>query len=38
VAAPTDDGENARFIGVNDWAVDSDEASRLWDETESMLS
>ena len=38
VAAPTDDGENARFIGVNDWAVDSDEASRLWDETEHMLS
>jgi NAD(P)-dependent dehydrogenase (short-subunit alcohol dehydrogenase family) len=38
VAAPTDDGENARFIGVNDWAVDSEEASRLWDETELMLS
>ena len=38
VAAPTDDGKNARFIGVNDWAVDSEEASRLWDETERMLS
>ena len=38
VAAPTEDGENARFIGVNDWAVDSEEASRLWDETERMLS
>ena len=38
VATPMDDGENARFIGVNDWAVDSEEASRLWDETELMLS
>ena len=38
VAVPMDDGENARFIGVNDWAVDSEEASRLWDETELMLS
>jgi NAD(P)-dependent dehydrogenase (short-subunit alcohol dehydrogenase family) len=38
VAAPTDDSENARFIGVNDWAIDSQEASRLWDETERMLS
>ena len=33
-----DSDKNARFIGVADWAVDSEEASRLWDETERMLS
>ena len=33
-----DSDKNARFIGVADWAVDSEEASRLWDETEKMLS
>ena len=38
VASSTDEGENSRYIGVNDWAVDSEEASRLWHETELMLS
>ena len=39
VAKSQDDSDkNARFIGVADWAVDSEEASRLWDETEKMLS
>ena len=39
VAKRQDDSDkNARFIGVADWAVDSEEASRLWDETERMLS
>ena len=39
VAKRQDDSDkNARFIGVADWAVDSEEASRLWDETEKMLS
>lgn len=32
-----DSNKNARFIGVAGWAVDSEEASRLWDETERML-
>ena len=26
-----------RYFGVADWAVDTDEASRLWDITEKML-
>ena len=38
VASSTDEGENSRYIGVNDWAVDSEEANRLWHETELMLS
>ena len=39
VAKRQDDSDkNARFIGVADWAVDSEEASRLWDETARMLS
>ena len=39
VAKRQDDSDkNARFIGVADWAGDSEEASRLWDETERMLS
>ena len=39
VAKRQDDSDkNARFIGVADWAVDSEEASRLWEETEKMLS
>ena len=27
-----------RYFGVADWAIDTDEASRLWDKTEAMLS
>ena len=27
-----------RFVGVADWAVDSEEATRLWETTEHMLS
>ena len=38
IAENEKDGQNARFIGVNDWAIDSEEATRLWDETENMLS
>ena len=26
-----------RYFGVADWAVDTDEASKLWDVTEKML-
>ena len=37
VAIKEDEGGN-RFMGVNDWAVDSEEASRLWEETERILS
>ena len=39
VAKRQDDSDkNARFIGVADWAVDSEEASRLWEETEKILN
>ena len=39
VAKREDDSDkNARFIGVADWAVDSEEASLLWDETEKFLN
>jgi hypothetical protein len=27
-----------RYFGVADWAIDTDEASKLWDKTEAMLS
>ena len=27
-----------RYFGVADWAVDSDEATKLWEVTETMLS
>ena len=37
VAIKEEDGGD-RFTGVNNWAVDSEEASRLWEETERMLS
>ena len=38
VAVRQDDGPSARYVGVNDWAVDTDEASKLWDLSEHMLS
>ena len=28
----------ARYIGVADWAVDTDEASKLWELTEHTLA
>ena len=31
-------GENARYVGVAPWAVDAEDAARLWDETEKMLT
>ena len=37
VAARQEDGPMARYIGVADWAVDTDEASKLWDLTEHTL-
>jgi hypothetical protein len=27
-----------RFFGVADWAIDSEEATRLWSESENLLS
>jgi hypothetical protein len=27
-----------RFVGVADWAIDSEEATRLWETTENMLN
>ena len=27
-----------RYFGVADWAIDTDEADKLWDKTEVMLS
>ena len=38
VAVRQDDGPMARYIGVADWAVDTDEAAKLWDLTEHTLS
>jgi NAD(P)-dependent dehydrogenase (short-subunit alcohol dehydrogenase family) len=32
------DDEMARYVGVNPWAIDTEEASRLWFETENMLA
>ena len=32
------DDSMKRFFGVADWAIDSEEATRLWSETESLLS
>ena len=38
VAVRQEDGPMARYIGVADWAVDTDEAAKLWDLTEHALS
>jgi NAD(P)-dependent dehydrogenase (short-subunit alcohol dehydrogenase family) len=38
VAVRQEDGPMARYVGVADWAVDTDEASKLWDLTEHALS
>ncbi len=38
VAARQEDGPMARYIGVADWAVDTDEASKLWELTEHTLA
>ena len=38
VAARQEDGPMARYIGVADWAVDTEEASKLWELTEHTLS
>ena len=38
VAVRQEDGPMARYIGVADWAVDTDEAAKLWDFTEHALS
>ena len=38
VAVRQEDGPSARYVGVADWAVDTDEASKLWELTEHTLS
>ena len=38
VAVRQEDGPMARYVGVADWAVDTDEAAKLWDLTEHALS
>ena len=38
IAAKEDDGPNARYVGVADWAIDTEEASKLWEETERTLA
>jgi hypothetical protein len=38
VAGRQEDGPMARYIGVADWAVDTEEASKLWELTEHTLS
>tara|TARA_B100001741_G_scaffold55658_1_gene43353 strand:- start:998 stop:1969 length:972 start_codon:yes stop_codon:yes gene_type:complete len=38
VAAREDDEPNARYVGVADWAIDTEEANKLWEETERTLA
>ena len=38
VAERQQEGPTARFEGVNDWAVDSDEATKLWEFTEATVA
>ncbi len=38
IAAKEDDEPNARYVGVADWAIDTEEASKLWEETERTLA
>ncbi|MDA9636093.1 oxidoreductase [SAR86 cluster bacterium] len=38
VAPRQSDGPEARYVGVADWAVDTDEAVKLWELTEQMIS
>ncbi|HJL95941.1 MAG TPA: oxidoreductase [SAR86 cluster bacterium] len=38
IAPRQDEGPNARYVGVADWAIDTDEASKLWEETERTLA
>ena len=38
VAGRQQEGPTARFEGVNDWAVDTDEASKLWEFTERSVA
>jgi len=38
IAAIQEEGPAARFSGVAEWAVDTEEASRLWTETEEAIS
>ena len=38
VAAREYDGPNARYVGVADWAIDTEEANKLWEETERTLA
>ena len=38
VAERQQEGPTARFEGVNDWAVDSDEAAKLWEFTEAAVA
>lgn len=32
------DDSMKRFVGVADWAIDSEEATKLWETTEHMLN
>jgi hypothetical protein len=32
------DDSMKRFVGVADWAIDSEEATKLWETTENMLN
>ena len=38
VAPRQSEGPEARYVGVADWAVDTDEATKLWELTEQMIS
>ena len=38
VAERQNDGPNSRYVGVADWAIDTDEARKLWEETEKTIA
>ena len=38
VASIQEEGPTARYVGVAEWAIDTDEASRLWEVTEKTIA
>ena len=38
IAAIQEEGPTARYVGVAEWAIDTEEASRLWEVTEQIIS
>ena len=38
IAPIQEEGPGARYVGVAEWAVDTEEASRLWEVTEKIIA